>query len=130
MAGRLSAVPDCGFREYIIMQIDCARQRHTARGFTFASISTISRLGLLAGAATSSIRARAMACACLTVLFGAATAQAQAPFRVGGLTCSTVRGSDWSLARGRICDVFSLRAQRDNNTFTQARSGALASISV
>jgi len=89
MAGRLSAVPDCGFREYIIMQIDCARQRHTARGFAFASISTISRLGLLAGAATSSIRARAMACACLTVLFGSATAQAQAPFRVGGLTCST-----------------------------------------
>jgi hypothetical protein len=71
------------------MQIDCARQRHTARGFTFQSISTISRLGLLAAAAMSGIRVRAMVCAFLAVLFGSATAQARAPFRVGGLTCST-----------------------------------------
>ena len=71
------------------MRIDYRRQRHGARGFTFASASTISRLDFLAVATTSSIRARAMACACLTVLFGSATAQAQAPFRVGGLTCST-----------------------------------------
>ena len=39
------------------MRIDCGRQQHTARGFTFQSISAISRLGLLAGAAMSSIRA-------------------------------------------------------------------------
>ena len=115
MAGRLSAVPDCGFREYIIMQIDCARQRHTARGFAFASISTISRLGLLAGAATSSIRARAMACACLTVLFGAATAQAQAPFRVWRLDMqhrSEGRTGPWLAAGYAMC----FRCERNGTT--------------
>jgi hypothetical protein len=71
------------------MRIDCGRQRRTARGFTFDSISAISRLGLLAGAAMSSIRVRAIAFAFLAVLFSAATAQARPPFRVGGLTCST-----------------------------------------
>src|SRR5256886_7828452 len=67
------------------MQIDCARQRHMALGF----ISVISRPGLLAGAAMPSIRARAIVCAFLAVLFGSPTAQARPPFRVGGLTCST-----------------------------------------
>ena len=71
------------------MRIDCGRQRHTARGFTFESISAISRLGLLAGAAMSSIRVRAIVCAFLAVPFGSANAQARLPFRVGGLTCST-----------------------------------------
>ena len=78
----------------------------------------------------SSILAWTIAFAFLAVLSGSATAQARLPFRVGGLTCSTGARVDWSLARGRICDVFSLRAQRDNNTSTQARSGALASILV
>jgi hypothetical protein len=36
-ADRLSAVPDCGSREYTIMWIDFGRQRHRARGFTFQS---------------------------------------------------------------------------------------------
>ena len=71
------------------MRIDCGRQRHTARGFTFESISAISRLGLLAGAAMSSIRVRAIVCAFLAVPFGSANAQARLPFRVGGLTCNT-----------------------------------------
>jgi len=70
------------------MRIDCGRQ-HTARGFTFRSISTISHLGLLAAAAMSSIRVQAIVCVFLAVLFGSATAQARPPFRVGGLTCST-----------------------------------------
>jgi hypothetical protein len=71
------------------MQIDCARQRHTARGFTFQSISAISRPVLFAGAAMSSIRVRAMVCAFLAILSGSANAQARSPFRVGGLICST-----------------------------------------
>jgi Protein of unknown function (DUF992) len=71
------------------MRIGCERQRHRARGFTFQSISAISRLGLLAGAVMSSIRIRAMVCAFLAVLFEPATAQARLPFRIGGLTCST-----------------------------------------
>lgn len=89
MAGRLLAVPDCGSCEYPIMQIDCARQRHAARDFTFQSISAVGRPALLAGAAISSIRGRAMVCAFLAVLFAAPSAQARPPFRVGGLTCST-----------------------------------------
>ena len=56
--------------------------------FSFKVRST-SRLGLLAAAAMSSIRRRALACAFLAVLFGPATAQAQMPLRFGGLTCST-----------------------------------------
>jgi Protein of unknown function (DUF992) len=71
------------------MRIDCGRQRHRARDFTFQSVSATSRLGLWAGAAMSSIRVRVIACALLAVLFGSATAQARPPFRVGGLTCST-----------------------------------------
>ena len=91
MAGCLSAVPDCGSREYTIMRIDCGRRRHTARGFTFQFILT-TRLALLPGSAISSTHVRtmicALVCAFLAVLFGPANAQAQ-PFRVGGLTCST-----------------------------------------
>ena len=71
------------------MRINCARRRHTARGFTFQFISVITRLVLSAGAAMSSIRVRTIVCVFLAVLFGAATAQARPPFRVGGLTCST-----------------------------------------
>ena len=71
------------------MRIDFGRHRHRARGFPFQSISAISRLGLLAGAAMSSIRLRAIVCAFLAVPFGSATAQTRPPFRVGGLTCST-----------------------------------------
>ena len=92
MAGCLSAVPDCGSREYNIMRIDCGRRRHTARGFTFQFISLTTRLVLLPGSAISSTHVRtmicALVCAFLAVLFGPANAQAQ-PFRVGGLTCST-----------------------------------------
>jgi hypothetical protein len=69
------------------MRIDCGRQ--WARGFTFQSGSAISHPGLLAGAAMSSILVWAIAFAFLAVLCGSATAQARAPFRVGGLTCST-----------------------------------------
>ena len=61
-ARRRSDVPDCGSREYIIMRIDCGRQRHRVRAFTFRSISRL-----------------AIACAFLGVLFGSAAAQAQAP---------------------------------------------------
>ena len=71
------------------MRIDCGRRRHMARGFTFRFISVIARLVLLAGSTTSDIRARTMVCAFLAILFGTANAQAQLPFRVGGLTCST-----------------------------------------
>ena len=71
------------------MRIDCERHRHKTRGFTFRSVSAISRLGLLAGAAISSILAWAITLAFLAVLCGSAAAQARAPFRVGGLTCST-----------------------------------------
>lgn len=71
------------------MRIDCGRHRHRTRGFTFQFISVITRLVLSAGAATSSIRVRTIVCVFLAVLFGAATAQARAPFRVGGLTCNT-----------------------------------------
>lgn len=71
------------------MRISCARRRHTARGFTFRFISATTQLVLLAGAAMSSIRARTIVCAFLAVLFGATTAQARPPFRIGGLTCST-----------------------------------------
>ena len=60
------------------MRIDCGRQRHAAPGFTFLFISVITRLAL-----------PAIVCAFLAVLFGTANAQAQQPFRVGGLTCST-----------------------------------------
>ena len=67
-----SDVPDCGSREYIIMRIDCGRQRHRVRAFTFRSISRL-----------------AIACAFLAVLFGSAAAQARPPFRAGGLTCNT-----------------------------------------
>jgi hypothetical protein len=89
MAGSLSAVADCGSREYTIMRIDFGRRRHRARGFAFQSISATSRPGLSAGPAMSGIRARAMLCALLAVLSGPATAQARPPFRVGGLTCDT-----------------------------------------
>ena len=85
------------------MRIDCGRQRHTARGFTFESISAISRLGLLAGAAMSSIRVRAIVCAFLAVPFGSANAQARLPFRVGGLTCST--GPRFGLVLGSRQDM-------------------------
>jgi hypothetical protein len=78
----------CGSREYTIMRVDCGRQ-DTARGFTFRSISTIGRPGLLAAAAMSSIRAPAIVCVFLAVLLGSAPAQARPPFRVGGLTCNT-----------------------------------------
>ena len=71
------------------MRIDCGRQRHTVHGFTFGSISTISRLRSLAGAAMSSIRIWAIVCVFLAVPFDPANAQARPPFRVGGLTCST-----------------------------------------
>jgi hypothetical protein len=71
------------------MQIDCARRRHTARGFTFQFISVITRLVLSAGAVMSSIRVRTIVCVFLTALFAAPSAQARSPFRVGGLTCST-----------------------------------------
>ena len=71
------------------MRIDCGRQQHRARGFTFQSVCAISRLGLLARAAMSSILAWTIAFAFLAVLSGSATAQARLPFRVGGLTCST-----------------------------------------
>src|SRR6187455_792215 len=54
------------------MQIDCGRQQHSARGFTFRSVSRL-----------------AIACAFLGTLSGAANAQARPPFRVGGLTCDT-----------------------------------------
>ena len=83
------SAPDCGSREYTVMRIDCGRQRHRASGFTSQSHSAIGRLGLLAGAAISSIRLSAIACGFLAVLVVSATAQAQPPFRVGGLTCST-----------------------------------------
>ena len=71
------------------MRIDCARRRHTVRGFTFQFIAVITRLALSTGAAMSSIRVRTIAVAFLAVLSSAATAQARPPFRVGGLTCST-----------------------------------------
>jgi hypothetical protein len=77
------------FREYTIMRINCARRRYTARGFTFQLISVITHLVSLAGAAMSGIRMRTIVCVFLAVLFGAATAQARPPFRIGGLTCST-----------------------------------------
>ena len=71
------------------MRMDCGQQRHRARGFTFQSNSAIGRLGLLAAAAMSGIRVSAIACAFLADLVASATAQAQPPFRVGGLTCNT-----------------------------------------
>jgi hypothetical protein len=54
------------------MQINCGRQQHSARGFTFRSVSRL-----------------AIACAFFAALSGAANAQARPPFRVGGLTCDT-----------------------------------------
>jgi len=68
------------FRRFLIsipvsapsMQIDCGRQQHSARGFTFRSVSRL-----------------AIACAFFAALSGAANAQARPPFRVGGLTCDT-----------------------------------------
>ena len=73
------------------MRIDIGR-RHTARSFTFQSVSVTTRLASLPGSAISSTHVRtmvcALVCALLAVLFGTANAQAQ-PFRVGGLTCST-----------------------------------------
>ena len=71
------------------MWIDCGRQQHTARSFPFKSTSAISRLGVLADGATSSLRLSAIVCAFLAVLVASAMAQARPPFRVGGLTCST-----------------------------------------
>jgi hypothetical protein len=50
------------------MRIDCGRQQHRARGFTFQSVCAISRLGLLARAAMSSILAWTIAFAFLAVL--------------------------------------------------------------
>src|SRR6185295_12426940 len=89
LTGRLSAVPDWGSSEYTIMRIDCGRQRHRERGFTFQSNSATGCLGVLAEAAISSLRVSAIVCAFLAILVVSATAQARPPFRVGGLTCST-----------------------------------------
>jgi len=54
------------------MRIDCGRQRHRTRDFTYRSISRL-----------------VIACTFLAVLSSSATAQARPPFRVGGLTCNT-----------------------------------------
>ncbi|HWL74161.1 MAG TPA: DUF992 domain-containing protein, partial [Burkholderiaceae bacterium] len=54
------------------MRIDCGRQQHSARGFTFRSVSRL-----------------AIACAFFGALSSAANAQTRSPFRVGGLTCNT-----------------------------------------
>ena len=75
--------------EYTVMRMDCGRQRHRARGFTFQYNLAAGRLGLLAGAAMSSIRLSAIAGAFLVFLVASATAQTQPIFRVGGLTCDT-----------------------------------------
>jgi hypothetical protein len=69
--------------------MDCGRQRHRERSFSFQSDAAIGRLGLLARTAMSGIRLSAIACGFLAVLVVSATAQAQPPFRIGGLTCST-----------------------------------------
>jgi Protein of unknown function (DUF992) len=71
------------------MRIECEPRAQIARDFTFQFISVIGRLGLLAGAALSSVRMRAITCTFLAVPFSPATAQARLPFRIGGLTCRT-----------------------------------------
>lgn len=71
------------------MRMDGGRQRHRAHGFTFQYYLAARRLGLLAGAAMSSIRLSAIAGAFLVFLVASATAQTQPIFRVGGLTCDT-----------------------------------------
>ena len=71
------------------MRIDCARRRHTDARFHFPVHLRNHSPGFVGRGGKSSIRVRTIVCAFLAVLFGAATAQARPPFRVGGLTCST-----------------------------------------
>jgi hypothetical protein len=115
----LWSAPDCGPPEYTVMRMDCGQQRHRARGFTFQSNSAIGRLGLLAAAAMSGIRVSAIACAFLADLVASATAQAQPPFRVGGLTCNT--GPRVGLVLGSRQDmrcVFVASATGEQYTYT------------
>ncbi len=117
MAGRLSAVPDCGSREYTIMRIDCGTTAAHGARFHFPVHLRNHSSGFVGrGGNIQHSRARRWYAHVPFLFFSARqAAQARPPFRVGGVDMqhrSEGRTGPWLAAGYAMC----FRCERNGTT--------------